>query len=478
MKFKFIFSILLAIAFTFSAKAQQWVDFSMSEPSAPEFNLLTSTAQSVTFEVTIPGIYTKDTVVNGTAFTRLILPGGGAVNSAGFPEIPVLKYRVAVPICAGMAVASRVDSRQALDSCWVYPVPEFVLEQNSEGYEILTEQFTFNANAYGQPRSLEPVAVIFSNGSLRAQHYVEIMVQAVEFCPVTRQLSVIDKVEITLSFTNPQNDIRQNVGIFNKVATTAFINYEDDGKSALVNDKAFEKENFTQGNVQWITLTDTAQAKNIVADYLIITVPEFFNPSDSNSQLARLAQHRAFYNGYDVAILNVDDILSDAVGFYYEGINYNPPTQEFKKEQRIRSCIRRIYEGNLALHTKDDKLAYVLLVGDVYENNVGMPSSFDHNVDPWNTGSLSSDYYYGCVTKSSTGEYDHFADLFIGRFSVQDTTQLYNVVQKTINRETKFLFCPWLRTAGFTHSENYSSLTPFFNDFMSEIATEKGSKIL
>jgi hypothetical protein len=90
----------------------------------------------------------------------------------------------------------------------------------------------------------------------------------------------------------------------------------------MVNDKAFEKANFIPGNIEWITLTDTSQAKNIVADYLIITTDQFFTPH--NADLQRLAEHRAFYNGFDVAIVNVAQIL--ALNFYYEG-NPNNPTE-------------------------------------------------------------------------------------------------------------------------------------------------------
>ena len=114
---KFII-FFLAVAFAFSANAQRWVNFASSEPKAPELNLLEN-ARTVTFSVTLPGIYTQDTVVNGIAFTRLILPGGGAVNSAGSPELPVLTYRVAIPNCDKVEVVYRIDSKQTLPSCWV-----------------------------------------------------------------------------------------------------------------------------------------------------------------------------------------------------------------------------------------------------------------------------------------------------------------------------------------------------------------------
>ena len=453
--------------FIFSAHAQQWVPFSSSQPGAPKMNLQPSNAKEVTFTITLLGIYTLDTVENSSAFTRIILPGGEAINPVGHPELPVLTYRVAIPYCDDTEVAYQILSTQTMSSCWVYPVPEMVL--NGKGN--LVEQFAFEPTAYTIPRSNDPVATITSSGSLRSQKYVEITVYPIEFCPVTRQLSVIDQIEITLTFANPQGDLRQNVGIFNKVAASAFINYEDNGISALVNDKAFEKPGFTHGNVQWFTLSDTAQAATIPGDYLIITVPEFFDENNPHSQLKRLAEHRAFYNGFDVAIANVDNILS--LPFYFEG----NPDPEFMKEQKIRTFIRRVYEGQNAQNTLDGRLGYVLLVGDNYMGNTGMPTSFDHNVKPYDDEDekYAADYYFTCITKDSTGGYDDVGDLFIGRLSVLDTVQLFNMVQKTIFHETEYSPKTWRKSAGFTNGSamNTAIYHTYFYDFVTDILDEK-----
>jgi hypothetical protein len=114
---KIFILLFLAVAFAFSVHAQQWVNFSNSESTTPEMNLLTSNAQTVSFAVTVPGIYTLDTVVNGTAFTRLILPSGKAINPVGSPELPVLTYRVAIPECTGIELNYRIGSTQAMKSC-------------------------------------------------------------------------------------------------------------------------------------------------------------------------------------------------------------------------------------------------------------------------------------------------------------------------------------------------------------------------
>jgi len=452
---KLLLFLFLAITFAFSASAQQWVNFSSSAPAAPEVNVTTSNAQTVTFEVTLPGIFTQDTVVKGMAFTRLIISGGSVVNPAGSPELPVLSYKVAIPDCDAAVVSYQIVSSQILPSCWVYPVPEIIFEPHPDEYNIQVEQFSFNANAYAQPRTIEPTATISSFGSLRNQQYAEITFSPVEFCPVAQQLYVIDKITITITFTNPVGDLIQELGIFAGVASAAFINYNDGGHSI---EPPVISHQDPAPFVKFINLQDTAQACKIVCDYLIITESKFFKPNDPTSQLRRLAEHRKFLNGYDVAIVNVSQILG--LNFEYEGY----PDPEFMKEQKMRTFIRRVYEGKNARHIADEHLAFVLLVGDNYEGNTGMPTGYDHNLQaPYNEGLFASDYYFCCVTKIKTGpdagKYDDIGDLAIGRFSVEIEQHLFNMVHKTIEFEREYIPKAWRKTAGFTYGSFHGSTT-------------------
>ena len=246
-------------------------------------------------------------------------------------------------------------------------MPEIVLEQNSGGYTVPVEQFCFNPNAYIQPYSFKPAAVISSTGALRDQHYVEVMVNPVEFCPGTQHLSIINKIIVTLNFITPKGELQQELGLFSDIAAEVFINFDKNAKRYI-----FPK-NPPQGIVKFINLTDTSQACKILADYLILTDSSFFKPNDPNSQLLRLANHRAKYNGYDVTIVNVEQILE--LNFDYDG-NPDPfgDPDEFIKEQKIRTFIRRVYEGKNANHMTDKHLAFVLLVGDNYEGNTGIRS--------------------------------------------------------------------------------------------------------
>jgi hypothetical protein len=131
MKRTLFFIIAFVVNLT-SLWSQDWVGLSSSTPKEPELNILNSNAQSICFEITIPGIYWTDTLVDGITFRRLTLPGGESGNPAGYPEIPVLTYRVAIPACASTEIAYRISLRKTLAPCLVYPTPQMVSEKNPQ----------------------------------------------------------------------------------------------------------------------------------------------------------------------------------------------------------------------------------------------------------------------------------------------------------------------------------------------------------
>ena len=139
----------------------------------------------------------------------------------------------------------------------------------------------------------------------------------------------------------------------------------------------------------------------------------------------------------------------------YEELDFEYLLEEFKKEQRIRTCIRRIYEGANAQHTYDGKLGYILLIGDSKDvSNLGMPTSYDPEPGAMSgTGPYPSDYYYTCLTRED-GIYDEIGELFIGRFCVDNNllnglTELHNMVEKTIYFESEAVFGGWRDNLGY-----------------------------
>jgi len=470
MKKSFIF-FLFAGVFTLSAFSQNWVMLTQREPAAPEIMLNRSNNQEVNFTVGLPGFFSTPITENGTHYQRISIQGYGATGATGEPEIPAISHRIAVPDCkGGITYSVSVTASQTLPGYMLYPVPDYQL--NSEG--MWEEVFTVNPLAY-LSNAFTPGSdyAVAETGAFRNQKFVTLHIYPFQFNPATGDLQVATEMEITLTFNQPVTDVNVHLGPFSKSAAATFLNYEGSGSGFMQYDKAFEKAGFVPGKVKWITLTNPAQADTLSCDYLIITLQEFFDKNNPNSQLQRLAEHRAWYNGYDVAIVNVADILS--LPFAYSNSQY-------QREQKLRTFIRRVYEGNIDPITGHSKLLFVLLVGDNYSNNMaGMPTSFDH--DFWideaqylgGYQKFAADYYFTCVTKEG-GVYDPIGDLGIGRFSVENGEQLYNMVHKTINFETRP--CEdesWRKKAASIYGSSYNSLMEqHYNSVITNLLNEIG----
>ena len=78
-----------------AASSQEWIEFIPSESTEPTYNLLSSTDTVVEFEVLIPGMYATEV----DSFQRVNIPQHAKLDSAGYPEIPVVSFLVAIPEC-------------------------------------------------------------------------------------------------------------------------------------------------------------------------------------------------------------------------------------------------------------------------------------------------------------------------------------------------------------------------------------------
>ncbi|MBM3405184.1 MAG: hypothetical protein FJY10_09890 [Bacteroidetes bacterium] len=428
-----LITIILLVTVIISWGQGTWLGFTQPDPRDVSVTLHSSSSTSVTFTVEIPGMYVYDTIVSGSTYKRLSLPGGTRTAEPGYPEIPYYSKLVAIPECQDINLLVTPSQTTSYSNFLVYPAPDFELINNN-GVEYLAEVFVRNDSVYNidlfSPLVNNEIA---STGHFRAQRYAEIRIYPIHFNPVLQQIQVIPRFDVTLSFVSPLSEVNMNTGIFNNVASNVFLNFVSSGITASIN----TRPEYT-GEVQWITLTDTAQAVEIIADYLIITDDIFFDPGNPNSELLRIANHRASYNGFDVAIVKVEEIMN----IFYP----NPPSPANDNEQKIRNFIKRVYQGNHSNHTYDGKLGYVLLVGNpLVTTNQGVPCSYDLNPGykvPGLQVIYPSDYYYSCITHSN-GTYDQIGDLFIGRFCVDESNELHNFISKIIAHETEASFSNW-----------------------------------
>ena len=89
-----------AVAFS----GPSWVMVRSSQDSSSDIDLITNTADSVVFIVTIPGFFTEDTTYDKTTYQRLSFPNGTVLIDSGFPELPTVAHSIAIPNCEGVTV--------------------------------------------------------------------------------------------------------------------------------------------------------------------------------------------------------------------------------------------------------------------------------------------------------------------------------------------------------------------------------------
>ncbi len=210
------------------------------------------------------------------------------------------------------------------------------------------------------------------------------------------------------------------MGIFGDLMHHTALNYQRNSLNIISTQPTNSNNNLNKissvksfsGNVNRITnLSELIGDNALPVDYLIITHSSLFN----SCALTKLAEHRRDYNGYDVAIVKVNNDIYDSY----------PASEHYIS---IRNFISDVYLHGKANHTDDGHLAYILLVGDAYldDNSTEMiPAAYPPFYDTLEKG---GDYYYACTG----GDSDNLLDVMYGRLPVGNETELNNVVNKII----------------------------------------------
>jgi len=431
--------IIILYGIVLSVQSQTWVNINSSTPEKISAYVTESNSQTIKVKFDTHGFYSKTLTAKDGTYQRLVIPGAGRSQTTGFPELPFIRQIIAIPECDDVNITYQIIQESVFDNYNIYPAPDYQVTTNPDSTCVVTELFSKDVVEYKR-NTLFPYNNVLNSeiGYFRSQKYIEVEVSPFRYNPVTQKLYVATELEITLNLTNTTGSTSSNLGIFNNVAANTMLNYTSTNMTAEENDMRLGG-----GSVSYIELQTPLQAGNIRADYLIICADQFIENGAPSSELMRIAQHRAYYNGFDVVILRLDNILQ--VGF-----SYNDPL--YKWEGMMRTCIKAVYDGCNANNTIDGHLGYVLLVGKPPVRNSEtqynpayhgfVPTAYSHGVKQVFSGYekllYPSDYWFSCVTHNSQNIYDKVGDLFIGRFCVENETQLRNIVNKTIKREREY----------------------------------------
>ena len=112
------------------------------EPDVPEVQVLESSAQGITLDVTVPPLLEEEVQQRATTFQRLTLQSTGTTSQIGQPELPSFGRFVAIPRGAEVEVEVLADTPETRSGYLVYPAQEPYPEQDEE------PPFVFEATAY------------------------------------------------------------------------------------------------------------------------------------------------------------------------------------------------------------------------------------------------------------------------------------------------------------------------------------------
>jgi hypothetical protein len=333
-----------------------------------KMKVISSTYGGFTVEIEAGPIRYEQVERNGEYFTRLYLPGGGHTADVGKAEVPVISRLFAVPKGARINIDVEILETEKIEGILVYPAQEPAIDK--EGYE--PPPFTMDKEFY-QSDLYYPSewAAYTQRNRIRGIEVSSLILAPLRYNPKKREIIFAKRMRVHVHF--------KGGGSF----------YEDRLRSPFMEPllKRILLNNNVLGNFR-------GRSKSLDGADLIIVIPDALRDS-----IIPLAEWR-HYSGIATRVVTLSEIGT------------NPTADD------IRDYIKNAYENWLLPPT------FVMIVGDADM----VPTHYKY-IHPSTGEWIGTDVYYGEMDE----EYNPpFPDLFVGRISVEDETQLGIYVRKVL----------------------------------------------
>ncbi|MCD4698213.1 MAG: hypothetical protein K8S16_18465, partial [Bacteroidales bacterium] len=87
--------LLFVVISIITAQTQDFVEFTVSESTKPQYDIITSNDTMVKFNVIVPGMF--EAAID--TFMRVNIEEHTKMDSVGYPEMPIVSFLVAIPAC-------------------------------------------------------------------------------------------------------------------------------------------------------------------------------------------------------------------------------------------------------------------------------------------------------------------------------------------------------------------------------------------
>ncbi|NLW18904.1 MAG: hypothetical protein GXY81_04360 [Candidatus Cloacimonetes bacterium] len=311
-------------------------------------------------------------------FDELFIEGWGHTNAVGEPKLPMRREIIAVPLGATVRLNINSRSTMELDSASnqllhrVMPAQEPV----SKSADLESIPFVVNEESYGRSGyNNRDWVQVEELGLMRGVRVIALDFFPVRYDPVTGSLQVMRSLDLRVDFDNP--DL---IATADLLAKTASVEYDALYDNVFFNWDADSRANYMRHPTKYVILCPPAQATQM---------QEFV---DWKTQ-----------QGYHVILTTVGT----------GGTVANTTTA-------IKAYMQGLWDNATE---SDPAPTYLLIVGDE-SGSIAIAT---------NTG--ATDSHVTDLTYVRLNGTDYLPDMYWGRFSVSSTTELQNIIDKTVTFE-------------------------------------------
>ena len=372
-----------------------WLPFDTTpEGTPPDVEILQGDDFFTNFNVKVHGLWVTEIVEDGQVFHKLELPDYTTTNDPGKAALPTIRELLGVISGAQEVEIGYIEIINSMDFSGfnVYPYQTDLNEDSVRIFEYDPEFYSTDMYYPG---------LHGETGNLNSWHVVSaasVMVYPFSYNPLLQQLVANTEMEIQL--------LHQGEPVLQRPHFTTSHIWYNNYASTFFNAS--------------LILPSFSIYTSLKGNYLIITGDDYYN---SILPLANWKKQK----GYNVTITKASTLGS-------------PLTST-----AVYNHISTFYSNS------GSNDVYVLLVGDVGSDPLseipiytGYPGIFGYD--------LVSDYYYSCMG----GIFDVYADLFLGRLSVEEDAEVDGMVDVILNYEKTPVIGNWVKKVLLAaHKEDY-----------------------
>lgn len=404
-------TMLLTVLFpplVVQANQADWHDLGSASKMDPVIDVLKSTSSEITLTFGFPGFSYEE--INSQL--RLHYDNAMYPMEKGEPEVPILKYNVAIPTCSSLQL-ELTQSVQEEYTSWLplYPAPDF---NGSSGYPV--EVYTKDIDAYNTNSFFPASAVELGDPwQFRSQGIVPLHIAPIQYNPKTNTYRVIKEVTITITPVGSSGPINCVASTFGPILESTIINYDSPINS--VGDLPIGVGTPPQVFYSPDPMLDpNTYSGTWYADYLILAGDDFFDNGAPTDELEDYAEYIRDFHGFDVLVVNPE--------YYSTSSSY---LDNYSLISSIYDEIgsRRTVDENPPPGGYDGLIRYLCIVG----GRLQIPTT-----EYGNTGWTQrySDTYYGIMSDDITPSDYEAPDLLVGRVPSGSLTELARYTEELV----------------------------------------------